>query len=69
MIDNKTQAILTILRARGPLTLDDLQPPLEKAIKQIYGRARLYKLLGLMKIAKQIITAGRADARTYAVPR
>lgn len=66
---NKSAAIRAVMKKAGrPLMLDDLIPLLEEKLRQVIGRARLYRLLSVM-IANDgdIETAGRGRERTYAL--
>ena len=60
----KTAAIRTALKARA-LRLDQLQPRVERALRQIVGKQTLYMLLSVMQNNGEIDSAGRGDARVY----
>lgn len=63
---NKTQCIRDILTAAGhPLSLDQIQTRLERKLKQIIGRQKLYTLLSVMQADGEILSMGRADNRYY----
>lgn len=63
---NKTQKIRDVLNSAGhPLTIDQLQPRLERKLKQIIGRQKLYTLLSVMQHAGELISMGRGDDRFY----
>jgi len=64
--DSKTQGIRDILASAGrPLKLDELQPRLERKLKQIVGRAKLYTLLSVMIAAGELDSVGRGEGRFY----
>lgn len=64
---NKSAAIRAVLAAaKNPLTMEQLQPRVERRLQQVFGQARLYKLLGAMQAAGDIVTAGWGAGRTYA---
>lgn len=64
--DSKTQAIRILLaQAHRPLHIDELQPRLERKLKQIISKPKLYTLLSLMINARELDTVGRADNRFY----
>lgn len=67
---NKSAAIRSVLKAAAtPLTMEQLQPRVEKELEQVFGRARLYRLLSMMQTAGAIRTTGRAETRAYALVR
>jgi len=62
----KTQAIRDILTAADrPLKLDELQPRLERKLKQVVGRQKLYTLLSVMQNDGEMESIGRAENRFY----
>ena len=66
----KTQALRDILIAAGrPLKLDELQPRVERKLKQIVGKQTLYMLLAGMKKDGEVDTVGRADDCFYHLVR
>lgn len=63
---NKSEAIRSAIRAAGkPLTLRQILPAMERKLKMIVSKARLYTLLSVMINDGQLTSAGRGDARTY----
>lgn len=64
----KTQAIRDILTAAGrPMKLDELQPRLERKLKQIVGKQKLYTLLSVMQNDGELESVGRAENRFYLI--
>lgn len=62
----KTQAIRDICLAAGrPLKLDELQARLERKLKQVIGRQKLYTLLSVMQSDGEMESIGRAENRFY----
>ena len=62
----KSDAIRSALKsARHPLTLDQLRPRIERSLRQIIGRQKLYTLLSVMIAARELDTVGRGDSRFY----
>lgn len=62
----KTQAIRDILTAAGrPLKLDELQARLERKLKQVIGRQKLYTTLSVMQADGEMESIGRAENRFY----
>lgn len=69
--DAKLDAIRAVLRRSGrPLTLRELHERVENRLKQVVGRARLYKLLGVIACTtREIVATGRGSERAYALGR
>lgn len=65
---NKSDAIRAVL-AKGPRTLRQIQPGVERRLRQIVGRQKLYTLLSVMQNAGELVSTGRGEARTYGVKR
>lgn len=65
----RSDAIRSVLKSAGkPLTMDQLLPRVERKLRMIVGRQRLYTLLSVMKANDGgIVTAGRGSERTYTV--
>ena len=64
----KSDAIRAALKGRA-LTLRQLQPVVERRLKQIIGKAELYKLLSVMQNAGELESAGRGDWRFYCLSK
>lgn len=63
---SKTQAIRDLLTAAArPLGIHELQPRLERRLKQIVGKEKLYTLLSLMINAGELDSVGRGKSRFY----
>lgn len=63
---NKSAAIRGVLADVGkPLMMEELQPRVEKRLQQVFGRQKLYTLLSVMQVNREVKSAGRADARAY----
>lgn len=62
-----SDAIRRALR-RGGLTFYPLRARVEHQLRQIIGRARLYRLLAVMKVNGEIVTQGRGETRVYSLP-
>lgn len=63
---NKSEAIRALLRAAGrPLSIDELQPRLERKLRQIVGKQKLYTLLSVMQAARELASVGRGEQRFY----
>ena len=66
----KSDAIRSALRIAGkPLTLEQLQARIERKVKMICGRQKLYTLLSVMQAAGEIVSEGRGNQRTYDLRR
>lgn len=66
----KSDAIRSALRSAGkPLTLEQLQARIERKLKMIVGRQKLYTLLSVMQVAGEIVSEGRGNQRTYDLRR
>lgn len=66
----KSDAIRSALRSAGkPLTLEQLQARIERKLRMICGRQKLYTLLSVMQVAGEIVSEGRGETRTYALKR
>ena len=64
--DSKTQGIRDLLAAAGrPLNIDELRERLERKLRQIIGKAKLYTLLSVMISDGELDSVGRGDARFY----
>ena len=64
--DSKTQGIRDLLTAAGrPLKIDEVQPRLEKKLRQIVGKAKLYNLLSVMMADGELDSVGRGQSRFY----
>lgn len=64
--DSKTQGIRDLLTTAGrPLNLDELQQRLERKLKQIVGKAKLYTLLSVMIADGELASVGRGEERFY----
>ena len=64
--DSKTQGIRDILTAAGrPLNIDELRERLERKLRQIIGKAKLYTLLSVMISDGELDSVGRGDYRFY----
>jgi hypothetical protein len=61
---NKTAPIRKALDGRA-LTLEELQPLVERQLKQIVNKQKLYTLLSVMQTSGRIISVGRGDLRKY----
>ena len=61
---SKSEAIRAALKGKA-LTLDQLQPRVERALRQIVGKQKLYTLLSVMQNGGEIDSAGRGDTRVY----
>jgi hypothetical protein len=67
---NKSEAIRAAIRgAKRPLRIDELIPRMERRLKMIVSKARLYTLLSVMQNAGELVSAGRGAARTYDLAR
>lgn len=64
-VPSKTDAIRQVLKPVWAPTQEELQPKVEKRLKQIVGRQRLYALLVQMQLAGEIGIVGRAAHRRY----
>ncbi len=63
---NKTAAICAVLaKSRRPITMEVLQPRVERKLKQVVGRQKLYTLLSVLKVNGVIDTLGRGAERAY----
>lgn len=62
--DGKLDAIRAVLRRAGrPLTLPELHPRVENRMRQVVGRGRLYRLLGVIATTTgEIVATGRGGA-------
>mgnify|MGYP001575743525 CR=1 FL=1 len=68
----KVDAIRASLKAAGkPLTLYQLWPKVERRLRQVVGKHKLYVLLGIMKNDGEVVTGGGRgdDKRTYALAK
>lgn len=64
----KSDAIRKVLSTAGrPLSIDELQPRVERKVKVIVHRYRLYNLLSVMQTAGEIESTGCGDERRYAL--
>ena len=62
----KTQAIRDELtKAARPLAMHELQPRLERRLKQIIGKEKLYTLLSIMINGGELDSVGRGRTRFY----
>lgn len=61
---NKSAAIRKALAGKA-LTLEELQPLVERQLKQIVNRQKLYTLLSVMQVDGQIVSVGRGELRKY----
>lgn len=61
----KTEAIRRALKPGQAPTMDELRPRVERALKQIIGKHKLYALLTQMQISGEIGTVGRGQHRRY----
>jgi len=63
---SKTQAVRDLLTAAArPLAISELQPRMERKLKQIVGKEKLYTLLSMMINAGELATVGRGKSRFY----
>ena len=62
----KSDAIRSALKSAGrPLNIDELLPRIERKLKQIINRHKLYTLLTVMITARELDSVGRGDSRFY----
>jgi len=61
----KLDAIRKALRPGWAPTIDELRPVVERALKQVVGRHKLYALLSGMQKSGEIGVVGRAAGRRY----
>lgn len=58
----KTQAVRDILLKTGrPMKISELQPAIERKLKQVVGKAKLYQLLATMIKDDELDSVGRGD--------
>ena len=64
--DSKTQAIRDLLNAAGrPLKIDELHQRIERKMKQIVCRSKLYTLLSVMIADGELDSVGRGDDHRF----
>lgn len=62
----KTDAIRKVFLATGrELSIDELIPMMERRLKMLVGRQKLYTLLAVLQVAGEIKIRGRGDDRKY----
>lgn len=62
----KTQAIRDALTKAGrPMSLDEIRNAVETRMKQIINKQKLYTLLSVMQVDKELGTVGRGEDRFY----
>lgn len=63
---SKTQAIRdALVKAGRPMNQAQLQAAIERRLKQVVGKAKLYTLLSVMINAKELDSVGRGASRFY----